>query len=68
MKDFKFVIINKNETLKENGEVKLFDDYYDAVDFILENNVEGVISRFYTNGNISETKLEDEDPMLACEV
>ena len=68
MKDFKFVIINKNETLKENGEVKLFDDYYDAVDFILENNVEGVISRFYTNGNILETKLEDEDPMLACEV
>ena len=68
MKDFKFVIINKNETLKENGEVKLFDDYYDAVGFILENNVEGVISRFYTNGNILKTKLEDEDPMLACEV
>ena len=59
-----FVILHNNQTIDDNsGNPLTFNDYYDAVDYLLSNEINGDIQRYYKDGSYGPTKIEDEDPI-----
>lgn len=61
-----FVFVENNEILKdESNNILIFNDYYDAVDYMYENESTwgGIIKRYYQDGTYGDTKFEDEEPM-----